>query len=98
MRRFWAKIMGLGVMALLLLPGIASATGPAEAPVIIVADSRNLTGMMKWWANLYNESHVYFTILTYICILVAGLSLAGLADLVMKHIGIDLKSRELAEH
>jgi hypothetical protein len=85
-------------MAILWLPEIAAAAGPAAAPIVIVADTRNLTGFRAWWANLYNESHVYFTVLTYICILVMGLSLAGLADVVMKRIGIDLKSRELAEH
>ena len=85
-------------MAILLLTQIAAAAGPAAAPVIIVADSRNLTGLMKWWANLYNESQVYFSVLTYICILAGGLSPAGFADLVMKRLGLDLKSRELAEH
>ena len=98
MRKFWAKIMGLGVMAILLLPEIAAAAGPPAAPVVIVADTRHLTGFRAWWADLYNDSHVYFTMLTYVCILAGGLSLAGLADLVMKRIGIDLKSRELAEH
>ncbi|HVO83771.1 MAG TPA: DVU0150 family protein, partial [Syntrophobacteria bacterium] len=63
-----------------------------------VADSRKLTGVMAWWANLYNESHVYFTILTIILIPVIGTIFGLIADFVMHHIGIDLKSRELAEH
>jgi hypothetical protein len=53
---------------------------------------------MAWWANLYNESHFYFTILTVVIIPLVGVIFGVLADFVMAHIGIDLKSRELAEH
>lgn len=98
MRKLWSKIIGLAVMAMLLLPEIAGASGPAAAPIVIVADTRKLTGIEAWWAGLYNESHIYFTILTYICMLVVGLTLAGMADLIMKRVGIDLTSRDLAEH
>ena len=75
-----------------------AAGGGGAAPIVIVADSRKLTGVMAWWANLYNESHVYFTILTIILIPVIGTIFGLIADFVMHHIGIDLKSRELAEH
>ena len=98
MRKLWTKITGLAIMAFLLLPEIAAASGPAAAPIVIVADTRKLTGIEAWWANLYNESHIYFTILTYVCMLVVGLTLAGIADLIMKRVGIDLTSRDLAEH
>jgi hypothetical protein len=66
--------------------------------MVIVADTRKLTGWEAWWANLYNESHIYFTIVTVVSIPVIGLLFGILADLVMKNIGIDLSSRELAEH
>ena len=39
-----------------------------------------------------------FTILTIILIPVTGCLFGLLADVVMNHIGIDLKSRKLAEH
>ena len=48
--------------------------------------------------NLYNESHVYFTVLTVILIPVIGVLFGVVADIVMHFVGIDLKSRELAEH
>jgi len=98
MRKWWAKLTGLMIMAVLLLPELAAASGPAAAPIVIVADTRKLVGIEAWWAGLYNESHIYFTILTYVCMLVVGLTLAGIADLIMKRVGIDLTSRELAEH
>ena len=40
----------------------------------------------------------YFTILTIIIIPTVGCIFGFLADVVMSHIGIDLKHRELAEH
>ena len=75
-----------------------AAGGGGAAPLVIVADTRKLDGMMAWWANLYNESHIYFTIATIIIIPVVGMIFGLLADFVMHFIGIDLKSRELAEH
>jgi hypothetical protein len=75
-----------------------AAGGGGAAPIVIVADTRKLSGAMAWWANLYNESHVYFTIATVIAIPLIGVIFGLLADFVMHHIGIDLRSRELAEH
>lgn len=98
MKKLWAKFLGLAAFMLMMLPGIASAAGGKAANVVIVADSRKLDGIMAWWANLYNESHAYFALITIITIPLIGVVFGLLADLVMSHIGIDLKSRELAEH
>jgi len=76
----------------------ALAAGGGGEPIVIVADSRKLTGIMAWWANLYNESHFYFMVLTVILIPVIGVLFGVLADIVMHFIGIDLSSRDLAEH
>jgi len=83
---------------LLLAPAMAFAAGAAAENIVIVADTRKLTGIMAWWANLYNESHLYFTIMTIILIPLIGVIFGVLADIAMHFIGIDLKSRELAEH
>jgi hypothetical protein len=98
MRKLWAKITGLAIMAVLLLPELVAAAGPAAAPLVIVADTRKFTGWEAWWTNLYNESHLWFAIVTVVIIPVVGVLLGILADIVMSRIGIDLKSRELAEH
>jgi hypothetical protein len=79
-------------------PFAFAAGGGDVAPIVIVADSRKLTGIMAWWANLYNESHVYFMIATIIIIPAVGVIFGVLADIVMHYVGIDLKSRELSEH
>lgn len=89
---------GLIFTTLWLTAGTSLAAGGGGEPIVIVADSRKLSGIMSWWANLYNESHLYFTILTVILIPVIGVVFGMLADVVMHFIGIDLKSRDLAEH
>ena len=99
MRRLWTKLLGLGTLVSLLLPEmVLAAGGGGAAPVVIVTDTRKLSGLMAWWGDLYNESHVYFTIVTVILIPLIGVLFGTLADLIMSHIGIDLKSRDLAEH
>ncbi len=65
----------------------------------MVADTRKFTGWEAWWTNLYNESHLYFALLTVAIIPDGGSDVSDLlADVVMNWIGIDLKHRELAEH
>lgn len=90
----WVTVLGL----LLCMPVYAMAAGAKAADVVIVADTRRLSGIMLWWAQMYNDSHLYFTILTIIIIPVTGLIFGLIADVVMGWIGIDLKNRELAEH
>ena len=98
MRKWWVKLTGLMVLAGLLLPELVLAAGPAAAPLVMVADTRKFTGWEAWWTNLYNESHLYFALLTVVLIPVIGLIFGLLADLVMRTIGIDLAHRDLAEH
>ncbi len=98
MSRFF-KWFSFASLISLLLPALASAAGGGgAAPIVLVADTRKLSGIMAWWANMYNESHVEFTLLTVLIIPVVGVIFGTIADIVMTWIGIDLKSRELAEH
>jgi len=94
----WKKLIGLVVFGILALPGIAIAAGEKAAPLVIVADTRRFTGWEAWFTDLYNESHLYFTLLTVVTIPIVGIILGVLADIVMSRIGIDLKHRDLAEH
>jgi hypothetical protein len=97
MRKLWKTLVALPA-ALLALCGTALAAGGGASPVVIVSDTRDLTGILAWWSHLYNESHLQFTILTVILIPVLGMTLGLLTDLVMKNIGIDLSKRDVAEH
>ena len=96
MRPEFSKTARLAIFGLLIAPARVLAQESAGA-IVIVADSRHLTGLRAWWANVYNESHFEFALLTVIAIPVAGAILGCLADLVMSRIGIDLRSRVLRE-
>jgi energy-converting hydrogenase Eha subunit E len=83
----------------LVLPALAVAAGGGKIDImVIVADTRGLPAFEAWWANLYNESHFYFTVVTVILIPVVGVIFGTVADFFMKMLGLDLEHRELAEH
>ncbi len=81
----------------LAVPELALAASKEIANVVIVADTRKFTGWEAWWTNLYNESHLYFTLLTIVLIPTVGVIFGVIADMLMGLIGIDLKHRELAD-
>lgn len=92
----WIWMIGLALVLPAFLPSLALAA-QKKADVVIVADTRKLDGLLYWWAEMYNESHLLFAIMTMLIIPFLGCILGWLADIVMNHIGIDLKHRELAE-
>lgn len=92
----WNWMIGLALVLPAFLPSLALAA-QKKADVVIVADTRKLDGLLYWWAEMYNESHLLFAIMTMLIIPFLGCILGWLADIVMNHIGIDLKHRELAE-
>ena len=96
MRKLMTWLAGCALM-LAAMPGLALAAGGKASSVVIVADTRKLDGILYWWAEMYNESPFFFALLTMLIIPTVGCSLGWLADIVMTHIGIDLKHRELAE-
>ena len=95
-RCLWIWAISLALTIPVFLPSLALAA-KKKANVVIVADTRKLDGILYWWAEMYNESHLLFAIMTMIIIPFVGCVLGWLADIVMTHIGIDLKHRELAE-
>ncbi len=97
LRKLSAWFVGCMVTMLVLAPSIALAAKKAAANVVIVADTRRLDGILLWWAQMYNDSHLYFMLLTIVIIPITGCVFGMLADLVMNHIGIDLKHRKAAE-
>ncbi len=98
MKGIGTKISIFVLMMAALLPQAVFAAGEKADLVIIVADTRLLSGILKAWGTLYNESHLYFSLLTIVLIPVIGFLFGTIADIVMKGIGIDLEHRELSEH
>ena len=93
------KLFTWGMLLCLALPEFALAAGGGKvANIVIVADTRKFTGWEAWWTNLYNESHLYFALLTIVLIPTIGVIFGVFADFLMGFIGIDLKSRDLADH
>ena len=96
MQRLWTWLVGCALM-IAALPCVALAAGGKAANVVVVADTRKLDVILYWWAEMYNESHFFFAILTMAIIPVTGCILGWLADIVMTHMGIDLRHREISE-
>ncbi|MDQ7834679.1 MAG: hypothetical protein RDU24_04800 [Humidesulfovibrio sp.] len=88
----WCLFVGLA------LPEFALAAAAKVSNIVIVADTRKFSGWEAWWTNLYNESHLYFALLTMALIPTIGVLFGTFADFLMSFIGIDLKSREIADH
>jgi hypothetical protein len=97
MRRFRTLLVRVGALLLLFSAQLPAAEGGEEA-IVIVADSRRFTGWEAWWTNLYNESHLYFALLTVVIVPLVGAILGSITSMAMSRLGINLKSRELAEH
>jgi len=86
----------MSLLAILLLPVRLLAAEPTNT--VIVADSRKFSGWQAWWANLYNDSHFWFAVITIFILPVTALLLGRLTGWLMAHLGINLRSRDLAEH
>lgn len=95
MRKVALRLMSWLAMLLLTAQLLAAESSGGD---VIVADSRKFTGWQAQWANLYNESHFWFALITVIILPVTALILGRLTGWFMAHLGINLRSRELAEH
>jgi hypothetical protein len=91
-----ARRIGLAALLLMLAPSAAMA-GEGGEMMVLVADSRRFSGWQAFWTNLYNESHLVFALLTILIIPALALLMGRLTDMILSRIGINLKSRVLAE-
>jgi hypothetical protein len=95
MRKVGLRLMSWLAMLILSVHLLAAESSDAA---VIVADSRKFTGWQARWANLYNESHFWFALITVVILPVTALILGRLTGWFMARLGINLRSRELAEH
>jgi hypothetical protein len=91
-----ARRIGLAALLLMLAPSTAM-TGEGGEMMVLVADSRRFSGWQALWTNLYNDSHLIFAMLTILIIPALALLMGRLTDMILARIGINLKSRVLAE-
>jgi len=84
----------LVITFLFLPPCLAQASEDSASPLVFVADSRNLSGWAAWYANLYNDSRILFTLLSVVLVPLVGLLFGLSAEFIMAGIGLDLKKME----
>ncbi|MBI5062318.1 MAG: hypothetical protein HZB87_02275 [Desulfatitalea sp.] len=98
MRRIyhWGKslLMGLAVM----LPATAWAAGEKATNIVVVADTRRVTGILKYFSNLYNTDVVMSAVWAVVLTVAIGCTLGFLMDFIMERTGLDLHSRKIIEH
>lgn len=90
--------MGGALAVLSALPGLALAAGEKAVDLVVVADTRMLSGWNAYFATLYNEDMWLFAIWAVVLTTAMGMGLGLLMDFIMKRTGIDLTSRKLVEH
>jgi small neutral amino acid transporter SnatA (MarC family) len=95
MRRFQVACTRAALCLAAALPALAA---PSGERTVLVADSRRYTGVLGWWTNLYNESHVLLAVATVVIIPTLGYIMGKLTEFLLSRLGINLKSRVLAEH
>ncbi len=81
-----------------LLPGLAWAEGEKVADLVVVADTRDLTGISLYFANLYNEDLTMFAVWAVALTCLLGVSLGIICDLIMRQVGLDLGKGKVIEH
>ena len=95
-RRF--RIGALAGALAALLPGLAHAAEGA-ADLVVVADTRVLSGFSLYLANLYNENVWMFAIWAVVLTALLGGFLGVSMDAIMSRVGLDLgKSGGHVEH
>ena len=97
MRRRWLSVGGLTAV-LSMLPGLALAAGGKAADLVVVADTRMLSGWNLYFATLYNEDMWLFATWAVVLTTAMGMGLGLIMDFIMKRTGIDLTSRKIVEH
>lgn len=93
----WIHAGGLAA-ALSMAPQLALAAGEKAEELIVVADTRVLSGIQFYFADLYNENMWMFAAWSVILTTALGAVLGVIMDIIMNATGIDLTSRKLVEH
>lgn len=92
---------GVGAFLLgfsLYLPDWVWAAGEKATNLVVVADTRRVSGLLKYFANLYNTNALLFAIWAVVLTALWGAILGLLMDFIMSRTGLDLKSRKIIEH
>jgi ABC-type Fe3+ transport system permease subunit len=98
MKHFFSRLATLVMTTALALPTYALASGETAANIVVVADTRRVTGFLKYLSNLYNTDIWMYAVWTVVMTAVLGCVLGFLMDYIMERTGLDLRSRKIIEH
>ena len=98
MRRLLKRVLCLIAGIGLCLPRLVWAGGEAATNLVVVADTRRVTGILKYIADTYNTDPWLFAVWAVVITAVWGGILGFLMDFIMERSGLDLKSRKILEH
>jgi phage shock protein PspC (stress-responsive transcriptional regulator) len=99
MRKLLRSVLGLSAaIGASIPPGLAWASGEAAGNLVVVADTRRVSGILKYIANVYNTDPWLFAVWAVVITAVWGAFLGLLMDFIMERTGLDLKSRKIIEH
>lgn len=98
MGAYLKRMTAMVATGVLLLPSLVLAAGGKASNLVVVADTRRVTGMMKYFSDLYNTNIWLFAVWAVVLTVVLGGALGFLMDFIMERTGLDLKSRKIVEH
>ena len=98
MRRIyhWGKNLAVGMA--MMVPATVWASGEKAANIVVVADTRRVTGVLKYFSDLYNTNVVMSAVWAVVLTVAIGSTLGFLMDFIMERTGLDLHSRKIIEH
>ena len=97
MRRILAAGGIFGALAV-LWPRLAMAGGEKATDLVVVADTRALSGFNGYLAGLYSERPWVFAVWAVVLTTLMGVALGLLMDVIMSRIGLDLGRAGHVEH
>ena len=99
MKGIGVKLAGLCWATYLLVPDWVWAAGEKASNLVVVADTRRVSsGILKYFASLYNTNPWLFAVWAVVLTALWGGFLGFLMDRIMLRTGLDLKSRKIVEH
>jgi len=98
MKTTYYRLLTFATALVLLAPEWVWAAGEKAASLVVVADTRRVTGVMKYFSDLYNTNIWLFAVWAVVLTAAMGAALGLLMDFIMARTGLDLKSRKIIEH
>ena len=98
MKKMFDRLITMAIAGVLLLPTWALAGGGSASHIVVVADTRRVSGFLKYLSNLYNTDIWMFAVWAVVLTAALGCILGFLMDFIMERTGLDLKSRKIVEH